>query len=80
MRLLTRRDAAVADSDCSCRRAARFGFHQVDHTTRWCLKTSRVVRWVIPAGDKTLNHNHPNNLNVVLADYNAKSRHRTEKP
>lgn len=32
----------------------------------------RVVRWVIPAGDKTLNHSHPNNLNVVLTDYNAK--------
>ena len=32
----------------------------------------RVVRWVIPVGDKTFNHSHPNNLSVVLTDYNAK--------
>lgn len=32
----------------------------------------RVVRWVIPAGDKTLNHSHPTNLNINLADYYAK--------
>ena len=32
----------------------------------------RVLRWVIPAGDKTLNHSHPNNLNISLTDYNGK--------
>lgn len=32
----------------------------------------RVVRWVVPVGGKTLNHSHPNNLSVALADYNGK--------
>lgn len=32
----------------------------------------RVVRWVVPVGDKTLNHSHPNNLNIALTDYNGK--------
>jgi quercetin dioxygenase-like cupin family protein len=32
----------------------------------------RVVRWVIPVGDKTLNHSHPNNLNICLTDYNGR--------
>ena len=32
----------------------------------------RVVRWIIPVGDKTLNHSHPDNLSVVLTDYHAK--------
>lgn len=32
----------------------------------------RVIRWAIPVGDKTLNHSHPNNLSVVLTDYNAR--------
>ena len=32
----------------------------------------RVLRWVIPAGDKTLNHSHHNNLSVALTDYNGK--------
>ena len=32
----------------------------------------RVVRWKIPAGDKTANHNHPYNVNILLTDANAK--------
>ncbi len=32
----------------------------------------RVVRWVVPAGDKTLKHSHPNNLNINLTDYNGR--------
>ena len=32
----------------------------------------RVVRWVIPPGEKTANHSHPNNVNILLADANAK--------
>ena len=32
----------------------------------------RVVRWMIPPGDKTAKHSHPDNLNVLLADSNAK--------
>lgn len=32
----------------------------------------RVVRWVVPAGDKTLNHSHPNSLNINLTDYNGR--------
>ena len=32
----------------------------------------RVVRWVIPAGDKTLNHTHPNNVSVVLTAYHGR--------
>jgi quercetin dioxygenase-like cupin family protein len=31
-----------------------------------------VVRWMIQAGDKTLNHSHPNNLNINLTDYNGR--------
>ena len=32
----------------------------------------RVVRYVIPPGDKTANHSHPNNVNIFLADANGK--------
>ncbi len=32
----------------------------------------RVVRWVVPMGDKTLNHSHPNSVNINLVDYNGK--------
>lgn len=32
----------------------------------------RVVRWVIPVGDKTRNHSHPDNLSIALTDYNGK--------
>ena len=32
----------------------------------------RVVRYVIAPGDKTANHSHPNNVNIFLADANAK--------
>lgn len=32
----------------------------------------RVVRWVIPPGDKTANHSHPYNVNVLLTDANIK--------
>lgn len=32
----------------------------------------RVVRYVIPPGDKTANHTHPNNVNIYLTDANAK--------
>jgi quercetin dioxygenase-like cupin family protein len=32
----------------------------------------RVVRWVIPASDKTLRHSHPTNLNINLTDYNGR--------
>jgi beta-alanine degradation protein BauB len=32
----------------------------------------RVVRYMIPPGDKTANHSHPNNVNIFLADANAK--------
>ncbi len=33
----------------------------------------RVVRWVIPVGDKTLNHSHPNNLSIALTDYDGRA-------
>lgn len=32
----------------------------------------RIVRWVVPARDKTLNHSHPNSLNINLTDYNGR--------
>ena len=32
----------------------------------------RVLRWTIPVGDKTLNHSHPRNVNIDLADYNGR--------
>ena len=32
----------------------------------------RVVRWVIPVGDKTLMHSHPDSLIVDLTDYNGR--------
>lgn len=32
----------------------------------------RVVRWLVPAGDKTLNHSHPTSLNINLTDYNGR--------
>jgi quercetin dioxygenase-like cupin family protein len=32
----------------------------------------RVVRWVIPVGDKTLMHSHPDSLNINLTDYNGR--------
>ena len=32
----------------------------------------RVVRWLIPPGEKTTNHSHPNNVNVFLTDANVK--------
>jgi beta-alanine degradation protein BauB len=32
----------------------------------------RVLRWFVAAGDTTLNHSHPNNLNICLTDYNGK--------
>jgi quercetin dioxygenase-like cupin family protein len=32
----------------------------------------RVVRYMIPPGDKTAKHSHPNNVNILLTDLNAK--------
>ena len=32
----------------------------------------RVVRYRIAPGDKTANHSHPNNVNILLTDLNAK--------
>ncbi len=32
----------------------------------------RVLRWIIPPGDKTLNHSHFNNVNICLSDYNGR--------
>jgi len=32
----------------------------------------RVVRWVVRGRDKTLEHTHPDNLNICLTDYNGK--------
>ncbi|MBZ5537020.1 MAG: hypothetical protein LAO31_13790 [Acidobacteriia bacterium] len=32
----------------------------------------RVVSYMIAPGDKTANHSHPNNVNIFLADVNAK--------
>lgn len=32
----------------------------------------RVVRWTVPVGDKTLNHSHPDSLNINLSDYNGR--------
>lgn len=31
----------------------------------------RVVRWAVAAGDTTLYHSHPDNLNICLTDYNG---------
>ena len=39
----------------------------------------RVVRWVVAAGDTTLYHSHPNNLNICLTDYNGKVTGRDAK-
>ncbi len=32
----------------------------------------RVVRWTVAIGDKTLNHSHPDSVNINLTDYNGK--------
>lgn len=32
----------------------------------------RVLRWFVAAGDTTLHHSHPNNLNICLTDYMGK--------
>ena len=32
----------------------------------------RVVRYLIPPGEKTEKHSHPNNVNVLLTDSNAR--------
>ncbi len=32
----------------------------------------RVVHWVLQVGDKTLNHSHPDSLNINLTDYNGR--------
>jgi beta-alanine degradation protein BauB len=32
----------------------------------------RVVRWRVAVGDTTLNHSHPNNLNICLTDYDGR--------
>lgn len=32
----------------------------------------RVVRWFVAPGDTTLNHSHPNNLNICLTDYDGR--------
>ena len=32
----------------------------------------RVARWIVPAGDRTLSHSHPNSLNICLTDYNGR--------
>ncbi len=32
----------------------------------------RVVRWIIPVGDKTLKHTHPDSVNINLTDYNGR--------
>ncbi len=33
----------------------------------------RVVHWIIAPHDKTLNHTHPNSVNIDLTDYNGKA-------
>jgi len=33
----------------------------------------RVVRYIIPPGEKTANHSHPSNVNIFLTDVDAKS-------
>src|SRR5512146_3131746 len=33
----------------------------------------RVVHWIVPPHDKTLNHTHPNGVNIDLTDYNGKA-------
>lgn len=33
----------------------------------------RVVRWVIPPGEKTLNHSHPNMVSIYFSDVTAKA-------
>lgn len=40
----------------------------------------RVVRWVIRAGDKSLNHSHPNNVNINLTEYNGRVTTPDRKP
>ncbi len=42
------------------------------HTVIFENDQVRVVRWVIPLGEKTLNHSHPNSVNVNLTDYNGR--------
>ena len=32
----------------------------------------RVVRWFVAVDDATLNHSHPNSLNICLTDYNGR--------
>src|SRR5574340_1241016 len=32
----------------------------------------RVLRWFVAAGETTLTHSHPDNLNICLTDYNGK--------
>jgi quercetin dioxygenase-like cupin family protein len=48
---------------------------KVDSKHHWVVFENdqvRVVHWAIPAGDKTLLHSHPTNLNIALTDYNGK--------
>lgn len=42
------------------------------HTVVYENDQVRVVRWVILPGNKTLNHSHPNSLNINLTDYNGR--------
>lgn len=40
----------------------------------------RVVRWFAAAGDGTLQHSHPDNLNICLTDYDGKVMVPGQKP
>jgi hypothetical protein len=42
------------------------------HTVVFENNQVRVLHWVIQVGDKTLNHSHPNSLNIALTDYNGR--------
>jgi quercetin dioxygenase-like cupin family protein len=80
MRLLTRTTAllfalAVICWDASPATAQDLDAVKADaahHKVEFENDQVRVVRYVIPPGDKTANHSHPNNVNIFLADANAK--------
>ncbi len=77
MRLLTRLAAALFLSALA---VAALGQEAIDsvkvdpahHKVVFENSQVRVLRWTIPVGDKTLNHSHPQNVNVDLSDYNGK--------
>ncbi|HYA61862.1 MAG TPA: hypothetical protein VED66_01585 [Candidatus Sulfotelmatobacter sp.] len=81
MRLLTWMSTAIFAFTLVCLGATRVVAQQdldsvkadaTHHKVEFENSEVRVVRWMIPPGDKTANHSHPNNVNIYLTDVNVK--------